>query len=100
MFVVRDHLLGRRRGPARRPELRFELCPACSTASTPDDAGRELHAVPPAAVDHPQPRVRLRKSAPPIPTRIPSLPPDYPTNDWHERETYDMFGIIFDGHPR
>jgi NADH-quinone oxidoreductase subunit C len=23
----------------------------------------------------------------------------YPTNDWHERETYDFFGIIFDGHP-
>ena len=24
----------------------------------------------------------------------------YPTTDWHERETYDFFGIIFDGHPR
>ena len=23
----------------------------------------------------------------------------YPTNDWHERETYDFFGIVFDGHP-
>ena len=23
----------------------------------------------------------------------------YPTNDWHERETWDMFGIVFDGHP-
>ena len=25
--------------------------------------------------------------------------PTYPTADWHERETYDMFGIVFDGHP-
>ena len=23
----------------------------------------------------------------------------YPTADWQEREAYDMFGIIFDGHP-
>ena len=23
----------------------------------------------------------------------------YPTTDWHERETYDFFGIVFDGHP-
>lgn len=23
----------------------------------------------------------------------------YPGMNWHERETYDMFGIIFDGHP-
>jgi NADH-quinone oxidoreductase subunit C len=23
----------------------------------------------------------------------------YPTADWQERETYDMFGVVFDGHP-
>ena len=23
----------------------------------------------------------------------------YPTGDWHERETWDFFGIVFDGHP-
>jgi NADH-quinone oxidoreductase subunit C len=23
----------------------------------------------------------------------------YPTADWHEREAYDFFGIVFDGHP-
>ena len=34
----------------------------------------------------------------PIP-HIPSITATYPANDWHERETYDMFGIIFDGHP-
>ncbi|GMM45477.1 hypothetical protein DAPK24_020520 [Pichia kluyveri] len=30
---------------------------------------------------------------------IPSLVPLYPGNNWFERETYDMFGIFFEGHP-
>ena len=30
---------------------------------------------------------------------VPSLAAIYPTADWHERETYDMFGIRFTDHP-
>jgi NADH-quinone oxidoreductase subunit C len=30
---------------------------------------------------------------------VPSTTDVYPTNDWHERETWDFFGIVFDGHP-
>ena len=30
---------------------------------------------------------------------VPSVVGIYPAADWHERETYDMFGIVFDGHP-
>lgn len=29
---------------------------------------------------------------------IPSVMDLWPAADWHEREAYDMFGIIFDGH--
>ena len=32
-------------------------------------------------------------------TRCPSLVPVYRGADWMERECYDMFGIVFDGHP-
>lgn len=31
--------------------------------------------------------------------RIPSIVELYPGADFHERETYDMYGIRFDGHP-
>lgn len=30
---------------------------------------------------------------------VPSVAAIYPAADWHERETRDMFGIVFDGHP-
>ena len=33
-----------------------------------------------------------------LPT-IPSLVEIWPAADWHERETFDMFGIRFEGHP-
>lgn len=29
----------------------------------------------------------------------PSLFPVWPAADWHERESYDLFGIHYDGHP-
>lgn len=31
--------------------------------------------------------------------RMPSLTGVYRGANWHERETYDMFGVVFEGHP-
>jgi len=31
--------------------------------------------------------------------RLPSLTDVWPGVNWHERETYEMFGVVFDGHP-
>lgn len=30
---------------------------------------------------------------------IPTVSQIWPTADWHEREAYDLMGIVFDGHP-
>ena len=45
-------------------------------------------------------RVRLRchASDDALPV-VPSLVPLWPVADWFERETFDLFGIVFDGHP-
>jgi NADH-quinone oxidoreductase subunit C len=37
--------------------------------------------------------------APGAPLTVPSVWPVYKGADWLEREAYDMFGIVFDGHP-
>src|SRR4029077_7942018 len=31
--------------------------------------------------------------------RVQSWVPVYPGADWHEREAWEMFGFVFDGHP-
>ncbi len=30
---------------------------------------------------------------------VPSVVPVWPTADWHEREAFDLMGIVFEGHP-
>jgi NADH-quinone oxidoreductase subunit C len=81
------------------PALRFEICSGVSGVHYPDDEGRELHAVYHLlSITHNR-RVRLEVTAPDADPHIPSLVGVYPACNWHERETWDFFGIIFDGHP-
>jgi NADH-quinone oxidoreductase subunit C len=40
-----------------------------------------------------------RTRLPPGAAHCPSLAPTFRGADWMERECYDMFGIVFDGHP-
>jgi NADH-quinone oxidoreductase subunit C len=81
------------------PALRFELCSGVSGVHYLEDTGRELHAVYHLlSITHNR-RVRLEVSAPDADPHIPTLVGVYPTCNWHERETWDFFGIIFDGHP-
>ena len=46
------------------------------------------------AVDRITVRTRVTVDAP----TVPSVTPDWPTADHQEREIYDMFGVIFEGH--
>lgn len=79
--------------------LRFEFCSSVSGVHYPDDTGAELHAVYHLLSMTHNRRIRVEVSAPDGNPHIPSVVATYPTADWHERETFDMFGIVFDGHP-
>ncbi len=81
------------------PVLRFEMSLGVSGVHYPDDAGRELHAVYHLRSLTHNRQLRVEVATPDADPHIPSSTSVYPTNDWHERETYDFFGIIFDGHP-
>ncbi len=82
-----------------RDKLLFEVCLGVSGVHYPEDKGRELHAVYPLLSMTNNRRIRLEVSVPDSDPHIPSLVEIWAGNNWHERETYDMFGIIFDGHP-
>ena len=43
-------------------------------------------------------RIRLKVQADEE-TLVPSLTAVYPGADWFERETYDLYGVLFSGHP-
>ncbi|MFC5721930.1 NADH-quinone oxidoreductase subunit C [Streptomyces gamaensis] len=97
--IAREHLPRVARTLRDDPALRFELCTGVSGVHYPGDKGRELHAVYHLrSITHNR-LIRLEVSAPDSDPHVPSIVDVYPTNDWHERETYDFFGLVFDGHP-
>ena len=44
-------------------------------------------------------RLRLKVRVSEDDPKIPSVTGIWRTADWHERETYDLFGVIFENHP-
>lgn len=97
--VPREHLVAFVTLLRDEPALRFEMCLGVSGVHYPNETGRELHAVYHfLSITHNR-RVRVEVSVPDGDARIPSIVAVYPTNDWHERETWDFFGIEFEGHP-
>ena len=81
-------------------DLRFELLSGVSGVHYPDDpTGRPLHSVYHLTSMTYRRRIRLEVSVPDDDPHVPSATSIYPTADWQERETWDMFGIVYDGHP-
>jgi len=80
-------------------DLRFELLSSLSGVHYPMDAGRELHVVYELTSMTHNRRIRLEVATPDADPHVPSVVAVWPTADFQERETWDMFGIIFDGHP-
>ena len=82
------------------PSLRFELCSSVSGVDYLGAVdGRRLHAVYHLTSMTYRRRIRLEAAVSVDQPHLPSITSVYPTADWQEREAYDFFGIIFDGHP-
>lgn len=100
LHVAREALGDLARALRDDPAMRFEVASSVSGADYPDDpTGRRLHvAYHLLSMSHRR-RVRVEVAVTAADPHVPSVTAVWPTADWQERETWDLFGVIFDGHP-
>ncbi|MDQ1484642.1 MAG: NADH-quinone oxidoreductase subunit [Actinomycetota bacterium] len=99
LHVRREKLRGLAQQLRDDQDLRFELLSSLSGVHYPMDAGRELHVVYELTSMTHNRRIRLEVAVPDADPHVPSVVSVWPTADFQERETWDLFGILFDGHP-
>jgi NADH-quinone oxidoreductase subunit C len=78
--------------------LRFELCSSVDAVDYLGSDPRRFHISYQLTSMTYRRRVRL-EAAVAADQSLPSVTGVYPTADWQEREVYDMFGVVFTGHP-
>ncbi|MCL1838964.1 MAG: NADH-quinone oxidoreductase subunit C [Propionibacteriaceae bacterium] len=98
-FISREKLLDVVKALRDDSKLRFECCLSVSGVHYPTLTGAELHVVYHLQSMTHNRRLRLETTCSLADAHVPSVVATYPAADWHERETWDMFGVQFDGHP-
>ena len=98
-YVRRESIVEMCRTLRDDPALRFELCSSVSGVDYGTGVDSRLHVAYHLLSMTYRRRVRLEVALDVEDPHLPSIVEVYPTADWHERETWDMFGVIFDGHP-
>ena len=98
-YVRRESLLELCRTFRDEEGLRFELCSSVSGVDYGTEVEQRLHVVYHLTSMTYRRRIRLEVALDVDDAHVPSIVEVYPTADWQERETWDMFGVVFDGHP-
>jgi NADH-quinone oxidoreductase subunit C len=82
-----------------RPESKFDfLADICGADRGPEEEPRfEVNYHLFSTANHH--RLRLKVLLNEDDVHVPTVTGVWRTANWHERETYDLFGVIFDGHP-
>jgi NADH-quinone oxidoreductase subunit C len=81
-----------------QPELRLAFL-SCVTATDHPGAEPRVWVVYELRSIERRHRVRVKVGLPEGDLHIPTVTDLFPTADWQEREVYDFYGVVFDGHP-
>ncbi|MCL1842055.1 MAG: NADH-quinone oxidoreductase subunit C [Propionibacteriaceae bacterium] len=79
--------------------LRFEALMSVHGVHYPAQVGSEFHVIYELMSMTHNRRIRLETMCPASDPHVPSVVATYPMANYDEREVWDMFGVIFDGHP-
>jgi NADH-quinone oxidoreductase subunit C len=95
---IRDVCRYLRDEPLIRMDLLADLT-AVDYSTYPGDSGPRFEVVYNMISTTHRHRIRLKVRVPEEDPRIDSVSSIWQTANWHERETFDLMGIKFDGHP-
>jgi len=98
-YLARQRLVETCRSLRDDPALRFELCSSVSGVDYGPEVPQRLHSVYHLTSMTYRRRIRLEVAVDVDDPHLPSIVEVYPTADFQEREAWDMFGLIYDGHP-
>jgi NADH-quinone oxidoreductase subunit C len=98
-IVPREHLVAVCSYLKTAPETKFDfLSDICGVDRGPEEEPRfEVNYHLFSTTKHH--RLRLKVVLSEEDAHVPSVTTVWRTANWHERETFDLFGVIFDGHP-
>ncbi len=98
IFLDRSELLGTVNELREDPDLAFDFLSSVTATDWPGREPRFWLSYELSSIAHSH-RVRLKVGLPEDDPHVPSIVAAYPGANWHEREVFDFFGIVFDGHP-
>ena len=98
LVVERDELIDALVRLRDQPELSFGFLSSLTATDHPGKEPRFWIVYELRSVEHAH-RLRVKVGLLADDPHVPSVVALYPTANWHERETYDFYGIVFDGHP-
>jgi NADH-quinone oxidoreductase subunit C len=96
--VDREELLSCLERLCDDPDLRFDFLSGVTATDWPGRTPRYWLAYELYSMAH-RHRLRIRVGVADDDPRVPTVTRLFPTATFHEREVFDLFGVVFDGHP-
>ncbi|HEY7763053.1 MAG TPA: NADH-quinone oxidoreductase subunit C [Actinomycetota bacterium] len=97
-IVGRDDLLETLAWLRDDDDLSLGFCSSVTATDWPGSDPRLWVAYELRSIEH-RHRLRVKVGLTDGDAHVPTVSTLYPTANWHERETHDFYGIVFDGHP-